>query len=417
MRLKASLLVALLSTAPMRLSAQTFDWPPAMPVFPEKKNLDKLREAYRDPKAFTAAPSRVDAAAIIVFDPLPGDGDKEKLFFKKLFDKLQSSAEGRRIVEGLAGEYTLSGMKLRVQLADFPGSTVVVNKDGVEEIGGRARAYSFPASGLYKLNKVVMQFKDQDAALRDAAANAGHELTHIRNLAELKRRTRGAYTSVWSYDVRDELEARVEGWIVATELGTKGRPNVYSEEIRGYLDDPAGYLKDFGTAPSYADSFDGAGMGDPIGSLKKRVDGVQSRIADLKDDLPTLKFLSWAVEHLKTAHGASGLDDVRDTIDDELQTYASLKSLQAAQARLSSAGGAAVLAQMKRAAADPEYNMVPARLTEILGRLKAALKRTPPPPAPPERKGQLTMAQFRAQVASDRKAHPEHWRDAPPLAQ
>jgi hypothetical protein len=398
------------------LGAETYAWPPALPEFSAKKILNGTYELTGVPlnsSVFDPSLAKVNLTGVIVFDPSPTDGAQEKLFFKKLFNKLQQSTEGRRILKGLVAEYRASGKILKVQISDFPGSSITINKDNIEEIAGRCRAYSYPSIGLYKLNRTFLQFQNQEAALRDAAANAAHELTHIRNFAEIKRLTKDEFSSVWNDDIRDEQQARLEGWIVATELSAPGQSNIYSEEIRPYLNDPEWYMESLGTEPSYVHSFDGTGIKYPFMQLQSRINTVKTWISDLKNDLPSLEFWSWALQHLKTVHNTSGLDNVRDRIDLEEEYYHALSALTATQTQFLSKDTAPLIAKMKRAADDPAYNQVASRLADYQDRLNKALKINPPPPAPPERTGQLTWNKFLLTIFEDQKEHPEHWLKAP----
>ncbi|MFA6031096.1 MAG: hypothetical protein WC969_14670 [Elusimicrobiota bacterium] len=365
-----------------------------------------------------ATPPRLPPAALALALELPAaglaGGSPERRFAQSIFERMQDSEEGRAILSDLVQESLLRGRKVKVAIDDAKGTEIVSN-DGVEDIEGAASGVSQPDDWTLNLNKAFLRFKDPELALNDATATAAHELYHIL-LRSRTRRVYPGYREVFSYDLHDEIAARLKGYIVSAQLNG-GRPDGHSEEVRSLLDDPDGTWESMKLWDSgYSVSLDRSEMADPLAAYAARLEDLKNALKEAREERAALPALLRRIRHFAKTHGlAERLRDLLDgtekrtrTVVEDIAGYReAMSDVKQRRDFLRSRAGRAELTRTKRAAADPAYGRVAADCARDLEKLRAQVV-AKPLPKPTKSSGQIDLAELSALAEKDRLENPSH---------
>ncbi|MFA6091921.1 MAG: hypothetical protein WCU88_07790 [Elusimicrobiota bacterium] len=291
-----------------------------------------------------------------VYDP------SAEAFVRVVFDRMQDSAEGRRVTRLLISEYQRESRRLIVRSDDFSWSKVV-KSEGIESIDG-VRGLADPDEGTYTFNRLYMTgFQNRAAAEVSLAANMGREFRRLFNYAYVQRVAPERY-SVFTRDFVNEQSVRLTGYHIAFELDPFGSSE-YSQETAAFAKDPAAHWgKLMLMKPEHAVSLTHAEMADPVKAYSLRMQAAELedlRVQELQDRcvVDTLR----AVEILTENGEGGGLEGLTEKTRAQVRKLAMRRdtliedqaALEAARERMSSPEGARQLGAVQDAARDEVY--------------------------------------------------------------
>ncbi len=330
-------------------------------------------------------------------------------------DRLQQSAEGRDIMSLTIQEARRLGVPITILPERIAGSELVVT-DGVEE-ATQVQGYAFGPKMRYSFNHLFGRMRDADLATQTMAPNMGHELTHMVWHHQAQREF-PQYLDILRYDLTDELNARVKGYIVAGEINT-GRPTSYTRRSISAIRNPESYISRMRLVnPRYAESLLPSEMADPIQAYSETLRRLEDAADELREDRDHAypgRLLE--IAHFETVHGRKdALSELRAEVESDLRGVSqdiqdNGKSSQRVRTMLqvlSSPEGKRLLETFQKAGRDPRYLAKQREMQDSIKKLQALHGRAPFPKSQGT-PGQIRWKEFIDMVERDRRENPSHW--------
>lgn len=382
----------------------------AQPASFQPEDLDRLYtgSVVRPPLQAGGAPAeKVPLGSYLTVDPkLP---PKEQAYLNALLQRMQDSGEGRRILQGMVEESRLGKSRFRVSMKTYDKS-IIVDWEGFENISGGSYGEAEPDSRTIRVSRTLLRFSSPEAAVDNAVGTLAHELTHLWRNARVKRLL-PRFAQVFDLDRNDEEVARLKGMLAAAETH-RGKPNVDTQDAADLLIDPDRYYERMQLrCDVYAMTFSAAEMLDPAAAFRQRLQALRGALQERQRLLAELPRRLRQIKHLSACRGlAPRLRDLLartvasqktlpELVSDTKEAMAQVKKqLEAFQTR----AGKKLIAGLRAAAADPEYQSLQREQADDLARLRRhQLPRLEPT-------DQLSQADLEAWVERDKNENPSH---------
>ncbi|MBI5243600.1 MAG: hypothetical protein HY922_07935 [Elusimicrobia bacterium] len=341
--------------------------------------------------------------------------DPAVVLSKQAIMHLQSTPEGREVIQELQREYAKSGRKVVIRAVDVEGSAVVQRR-GIEGIDG-IRGLAYYNEGIYEFNRKFLEFKDKDVAMETLCGNMSHELRHLVSHAQIKRLLPDSH-EVFKKSLLDEQRARLSGYLVAARLNS-GKATDYSEEAKDLARKPGQYWDGLKRGPYYVDSLEADEMRDPVQAYTDRLAVIQTLIDRLSKSIAGLPKLGAKLQIMEDKEGLKArLTELRSQYDgqaasdpERLKRYeAQLAKVKSLRDRLMSPQGEELLKRFQAAADDPEFRRLQQAMVRDEKALIELLAGKPLPVLKPT-PGQLDWDEFNECVERSRRDHPAFWSD------
>ncbi len=351
------------------------------------------------------------------FDPDRELTRKKRAFLHDVLERVQRSAEGRRLLRELIEEYRLAGGLVSIGMSQGAGSRLRI-QDGVPKIVGSWTAISDADRYSVELNDIFLRFPDRQAALDTATESLSHELRHLSLDAWVRRNAPRFYEIVFRRDLANEQSARLRGYLVQMELAPD-RANQYTESIRSLASSPARYWEELKLIdPKYALKLDGEEMKDPVNAYRRRREALKAEQEDLRHSLAVrVPRILAQIGHFESVHGLGRpLAGLRASTEVRLKVLPeyiqeiddTLRALDSRLAELSSPRGAADIELMREAASDSKYATILESLRADEEKLRRLVREKGLPIVEGE-PGQLRSREFFKLLKRDQKNNPSHW--------
>jgi hypothetical protein len=326
------------------------------------------------------------------------DNPSERTALDSMISRMMDSATAREI----AVKFIEADAKATISLEERPNSTVVT-VDGKKTIWGSRGYTSYRKNPpAVVLNKFYMQY-DSDFGISVLA----HEML---GHAFERQRAGDALKEIRYYNQDEEENARLVGWLVATELAVKPE-----DEIWSYMQNPDESMAAIKFwAPDYAITLTSEEMKNPVPVYKKRLAKVEKSLATLSKVAERDKLLIKSVDHFVNEHKMDPASfrtirsDIENDINDLPREQKTLTAVRDALRRnltdFSTSDGKIFLKQLTKAANSDYFKNKDAMIIErrkrleglLLGKTQASF-RTPP------ETGQITWDQFSDLIKKDGK--------------
>lgn len=326
----------------------------------------------------------------------------ERAALDSMISRMMDSPTAREI----AAKFINENAKVEISFEEMPES-IVATVDGKKTIWGRRAYTQYTEPTRVVLNKFYMQYDKDLGTGMLAHEMLGHTLERHRGGAALR--------DVQYYNANEEENARLVGWLVATELNVKPE-----DEIWAYTQDPDANMEAIKTwAVDYALTLTSEEMKDPVTVYKRRLAGADKEAEQLSKE----RYGEWdkMADHFVSEHkmDPASFQTVKNVLSNAIKdlprrqklAMAIKDKLQGLLNSFSSDEGKAFLRRLSKESEDDYFKQKDAAILEWRKRLSSLLVgktpgTSPEASSPPPPVGQITWEQLRELIEKDESSCP-----------